>query len=166
MESIKTARLELRTLRPEDADAAMNFWGDAEVMKHCGGAFDRESIQKGIRNYRKMQSERGFSVFAVVFAGTNDVIGACGFNYTQDADEVELIYHFAQEYWGNGYATEAAKGCIAYARENLPACRILASVDALHESSVKILRKLGFQHTGEKWFDETQQYDLCFALNI
>ena len=166
MDAIRTARLELRTLRPEDVDAAMKFWGDAEIMKHCGGALDRALIENGIKKYTNMQNERGFSVFAVTLPGTNDVIGACGFNYTKDDNEVELIYHFAREYWGSGYATEAAKACIQYAKENLPICKIVASVDPSHESSIKILNKLGFQHAGMKWFDETQQYDVCFELNI
>ena len=166
MNSIRTARLELRTLRPQDIDAALSFWGDTEVMKYCGGAIDRIAITNGIRNYMNTQNERGFSVFAVVLPETKDTVGACGFNYTKDPNEVELIYHFARKYWGNGYAIEAAKACIEYAKEYLPICRIVASVDPLHEVSIRILNKLGFQHVGKKWFEETQQYDLWFELNI
>ncbi|MCT4594778.1 MAG: GNAT family N-acetyltransferase [Anaeromicrobium sp.] len=34
MEEIKTERLELRTLKIEDLDQVMNFWGNNEVMKY------------------------------------------------------------------------------------------------------------------------------------
>lgn len=167
MEVIKTERLELRTLRIEDLDAAMNFWGNDEVMKYCGGSSgDRNRIANGIRNYMNSQNERGFSVFAVVLQEINEVIGACGFNYTKENNVIELIYHFAKEYWGKGYATEASRACIEYAKENLNVNKIIASIDPKHEASRIVLEKLGFEYTGMKWFEETKQEDLCYELII
>lgn len=164
---IITERLELRTLKIEDLDATMNFWGNNEVMKYCGGSSnDRNRIANAIRNYIKSQEERGFSAFAVVLQETDEVIGACGYNYTNDKNVIELIYHFTKEYWGKGYATEASKACIRYAQENLNVDKIMASVDPRHDASRRILEKLGFEYTGSEWFKETEQYDLCFELSI
>lgn len=166
MEAITTERLTLRILEVEDIDAAMNFWGNNEVMKYCGGSSgDRSKVLNAIRNYRKSQDEKGFSAFAVVLKENNEVIGACGYNYTENNNVLELIYHFAKEYWGNGYATEASRACIKYAKDNLNINKIIASVDPSHDTSRKVLEKLGFKYKGMKWFEETKQNDLYYELS-
>ncbi len=167
MDILKTERLRLRTLKAEDIDAVMSFWGNDEVMKYCGGSSgDRSRIANAIRNYISMQEERGFSVLAVTLQGANEVIGACGYNYTKDKNEIELIYHFNKEYWGMGYATEAARAWVEYASEGLNVNKIIASVDPRHGASRRVLEKLGFKYTGTKWFEETKQEDLCYELII
>jgi len=165
--SFETNRLLIRILEIEDLDSVMRFWGNAEVMKYCGGSScDRERIANAIRNYRNSQEQRGFSAFAVVLKETSEVIGACGYNYTKDKDVIELIYHFAKKYWDKGYATETGEACINYAKEHLKIHKIIASVDPKHAASRKILEKLKFVYKDMKWFKETEQYDMCFELTI
>jgi len=136
----ETERLILRTLKVEDLDSVMNFWGNTEVMKYCGGSScDRNRFENAIKNYIKSQKERGFSAFAVVLKASGEVIGACGYNYTKKEDEIELIYHFSKKYWGKGYATEAGKACVEYARKHLTISKITASVDPEHWTSRKVL---------------------------
>ncbi|WP_432664926.1 GNAT family N-acetyltransferase [Wukongibacter baidiensis] len=163
----ETERLILRTLEPDDLDSVMNFWGDNEVMKYCGGSLeDKEIIAKAINNYMNSQRERGFSAYAVILKKTDEVIGACGYNYTKNDSEIELIYHFAKKHWGKGYATEAGRACIEYARKNLHIDKIIASVDPNHNSSRRILEKLGFKYIGMKWFEDTKQDEPYFELDM
>ncbi|WP_432409551.1 GNAT family N-acetyltransferase [Wukongibacter sp. M2B1] len=163
----ETERLILRVLEPKDLDSVMNFWGNDEVMKYCGGSSgNRELIGRAINNYMNSQRKRGFSAYAVILKETNEIIGACGYNYTQDGNEVELIYHFSKQYWGKGYATEAGKACIEYARENLHIDKIIASVDPKHYSSRKVLEKLGFEYIDMRWFEDTKQNEPYFELHI
>jgi RimJ/RimL family protein N-acetyltransferase len=35
------------------------------------------------------------------------------------AEELEVGYHFNKAFWGRGLATEAARGCMEYARAQL-----------------------------------------------
>lgn len=163
----ETDRLILRALQAKDIDSVMNFWGNDEVMKYCGGSScDKTQIRNGINNYINSQKERGFSAFAVVLKEINEVIGACGYNYTKNENEIELIYHFAKKYWGKGYATEAGKTCVKYAKEHLEINKIKASVHPDHISSRKVLEKLGFKYMGLKWFEDTNQEELCFELMV
>lgn len=165
MEIANTERLKLRTLEVKDKEAVMKFWGNDEVMKYCGGfSGDRRQIITVINNYRKLQDERSFSAFAVVLQENNEVIGACGYNYTENNIVIELIFHFAKAYWGKGYATEASEACIRYARENLNIEKIIASVDPRNGASRKALEKLGFQYKGMKWFEDTEQEELYYEL--
>lgn len=167
MEIIQTKRLILRSLCFDDCEAAMNFWGNSNVMKYCGGACkDINQINNVIRNYTKSLNERGFSAYAVSLKDSGDVIGACGFNYTSKFDEIELIYHFSEKYWGKGYASEASKACIEYARKNLNVSKIIASTDPENEVSGRILKKLGFKYMGLKWFEDTHKKERYYELNI
>lgn len=163
----ETERLELRTMVLQDASYALSFWGDEEVMKYCGGfAANEEQIKRSIEAYRNLEKQKGFCAYSVVLKENKEVIGICGFNPTEKDNEIELLYHFAKKYWGKGYATEAARGCINYAKENFNINKIIASVDPEHNDSKKILEKLGFEFICMKWFKETQQEEPYYELVI
>lgn len=166
MVTFETDRLLLRTLKTEDLDSVLDFWGNEEVMKYCGGAGSREREQKAIAFYINIQNEKGFSPFLVSLKENSEVIGACGFNPTENDYEIELIYHFAQKYWGKGYATEAANACINYVRENLKIQKIIASIDPNNNVSKKILGKLGFEFMGMKWFEDTKEEEPYFEMKV
>jgi RimJ/RimL family protein N-acetyltransferase len=53
----------------------------------------------------------------------------CGFNPPARGYDTELMYHLLKSAWGKGYATEAAKGCIDFAKRELTSNKIGASVD-------------------------------------
>lgn len=161
---VETDRLILRTLELTDIDAVMGFWGDPEVMKYCGGTGTREQELRSIRYYMQMQDERGFSPYLIVQKETEDRIGVCGFNPPGEGYDAELIYHLAKSHWGKGYATEAAEGCLEYARETLSFKRIIASADPRNAASQKILLNIGFQPIGTRWFEDTGQEEPCFEL--
>ncbi|CUB57026.1 Acetyltransferase (GNAT) family protein [Bacillus subtilis] len=57
------------------------------------------------------------------------------------------MYVLDPEYWGNGYASEAAKASIQYAKEMMNVKRIIARVKVANENSKKLLRNLGFTYT-------------------
>jgi ribosomal-protein-alanine N-acetyltransferase len=162
----ESKRLRLRTFKKEDLDACMRFWGNEEVMKYCLGAVSKERIVQSIEGYNNLQEMKGFSVYAVEVKEDNELIGCCGFNPSESDNEIELIYHFAQEHWGKGYATEAATLCIEYAQNNISVDKIVASVHPKHDASRKILEKLGFEFKGMKWFEDTKQEEPCFEMNI
>ncbi len=154
--TIETERLLLRTFKVEYIDEVMKFWGNDEVMKYCYGGINREYIEKAIIFYEACQDKKGFSTYIVTIKETGEIIGACGYNPTENDSEIELIYHYKKEAWGNGYATEAAKAYIKYAKENCKSIkRIIASVDPRHEASMKILEKVGFKYTHSQYCHKT-----------
>jgi RimJ/RimL family protein N-acetyltransferase len=59
-------------------------------------------------------------------------------------------YYVLPDYWGNGYASEAAQLLVAYAFDELNAHRVEASVQADNPASKRVLEKLGFQQEGTK----------------
>lgn len=163
---VETKRLRLRVIEDEDLDCLMSVWGDPAVMRYCGGPGDREREKKAIAFYRTHQFEKGYSPYAVVLKDTNRLIGVCGFNPGGEAYDAELIYHFAQPYWGLGYAYEAAEAVVQYAKMHLKLKVLGAAVSTDNKGSEKILVKLGFKNIGLKWFDDTQCYEQDYRLQL
>lgn len=157
-------RLEFRILNKEDVHLLQTFWGDEEVMAHCGGVHNPtpERFLKTILFYDELYKKSNYTVFAVIEKESNNLIGAAGFNPTDDPDEIELIYHFAKKAWGKGYGSEAALACLNMAKNLKHISKISASVDMANGSSKRILEKIGFTYQGLKWFEDTQQEEHCF----
>lgn len=162
----ETERLGLCLLEPSDLEDIMTFWGDEEVMGYCGGPGTRERELRAVGYYAELQQRRGLSVYGVFEKNDKHMIGACGFNPGETEEEAELIYHFAKVYWGKGYATEAAKACISYAREVQSIERIAASTDPRNVVSRKVLEKLGFQYEGMKWHEDLQQDEPTYVMRL
>ncbi|MER2172695.1 MAG: GNAT family N-acetyltransferase [Psychrobacillus psychrodurans] len=153
----ETERLYLCVFDQSHIEAAKQFWGDEEVMSLCDGPSAHELLPKVIEGYRKLQEDRGLSVYAVIEKESDEVIGAVGFNPTDSMEVVELIYHFNKIKWGKGFATEAAVACLKLAKNKVNTKIITASADPLNQSSLKILEKIGFTYRGMKWFEDTEQ---------
>jgi [ribosomal protein S5]-alanine N-acetyltransferase len=163
---LETERLILRTLEMEDIDSLMYVWGDVEVMKYCGGAGSRERELRALRYYINMLAEKGFSPYVVILKESKELIGVCGFNPPNNGYDTELMYHFAKKYWGNGYATEAGRACIEYAKKHPRINRIGASIDPANGASKNVLQKLGFDYIGMKWCDATNQDEPYFEIMV
>ena len=72
----------------------------------------------------------GYGLFAVVLKSNGQVIGNCGLMRQEIEGEslIEVGYHFRRDHWGRGYATEAARGCMAYAFGHLKADKVVSLI--------------------------------------
>jgi len=161
-----TQRLILRTLDEDDLDFLMSIWGDPEVMRHSGGPGSREQEVKSLKFYIRLQKEKGYSPYAVIDKVSNHFLGVCGFNPPSDLGAIELMYHFAKEHWGKGYATEAAKACLNYAQQNEITHQLAAFIDPANQGSEKVLRKLGFQYMGTAFHPGSRKVEPYFMLHL
>jgi len=60
--------------------------------------------------------------------------------------EVEVGYTLGRDFWGKGYATEAAGAVRDYALNGLGADRVIALIIHGNAASEKVARKLGLEH--------------------
>ena len=70
-------------------------------------------------------------------------------NHWWGEGSAELGYWVAEEYQGNGYATQACKMLIKHAFEDLNIQRIFASYKKENLASKRVLEKLGFEYITE-----------------
>jgi RimJ/RimL family protein N-acetyltransferase len=60
-------------------------------------------------------------------------------------DELEVGYHFKTNHWGNGYATEAARGCMEYAFNQLGRRRIISMIRPENIPSRRVAERNGLR---------------------
>ena len=89
--------------------------------------------------------------------------GKPGVNAAKSEDAVEVGYTIFEPYRGRGYATEAVRAVLRWARQRHGITHFVASVSPENEPSLAIVRKLGFVQTGEQW-DEEDGLELVFEL--
>ena len=76
-------------------------------------------------------------------------IGELCFKGLDSGGVAEIGYGVAEEYQGQGYATEAVKAASAWAFQNPAVTALEAETDAANTASKRVLEKCGFIATGE-----------------
>ena len=89
------------------------------------------------------------NIFGIVLKENNKLIGTVGLiEDEKDPGQLMLGYSIAEEYWGNGYATEAAIVVTRYGLDTLKLKEINAYCYPGNTKSWKVLEKCGFQYQG------------------
>jgi [ribosomal protein S5]-alanine N-acetyltransferase len=93
----------------------------------------------------------------------NQFAGCAGLRpYGQDV--LELGFHLRPEYWGRGFAEEAARAVIAFAFETLGVERLFAGHHPDNGASERVLRKLGFCFTHQEIYPPTGLLNPAYLL--
>ena len=149
LEGFETERLIGREWRESDVEAAFAMYGDPEVMRGLAREPEpnleaqRENLLAVIARYRERPKGTGF--WALERKDDGRIVGASVVKeLPNDEDKIEVGWHVAREFWGNGYATEGAQEAISIAFCHLPIERIHALVMPWNERSLRITEKLGF----------------------
>ena len=130
-----------------DSDSMLAVYGDPEVMRFIpGGALsDIAAVRSVLDVYTRAQQDQGFSSWALVEREGGRLIGDVGFGIFEPTGDIELGYTLAREFWGRGYALEAASACLATASIHLSASRIVAVVDEANAPSLRVAERLGMR---------------------
>lgn len=148
---LKTERLLLRQIQPEDAEALFATFSDEEVMEFYGHLPHRslDDSRELIRQQQAWYARREGIRWGITRRGYDTVIGSCGFYlFDESFHRAETGYELSRAFWSQGIMTEAMSAIITYAFTELNLHRIEAVVDDVNERSKGLLRKLGFTHEG------------------
>jgi ribosomal-protein-alanine N-acetyltransferase len=157
---LETDRLVLRPPLPEDAEALAPMYGDPQVMRYVGDGrtlTQRETERSVLRMIKGWEAD-GFGLFTTVRKDDEAVIGRVGlivwnsetWETTRAAaegpKELEVGYTLGRDFWGQGYATEAASAARDYALGQLGVQRLIALIIHGNEASENVARKLGLRY--------------------
>ncbi len=153
---IATARLTLRAVTPEDVPRIAELgaeWDVASMTARMPYPYTEDSARQWIDSI--CPRER---VFAVVHDG--HVIGVAGYTLSSEEKTAEIGYWLGKPYWGQGFATEAARALISrcFRKEAVEAVTCGHFVD--NPGSARVIEKLGFSETGtEPYWCEARRMD-------
>jgi len=167
MLALKTKRLILRHFQHQDIDAIMFVFGDAEVMNHGDGVQSKEQVEQWMENTIYSYKVFGFGPYAVVLASTQTLIGYCGLFHFPDIDgqpEVEIGYRLAKQYWGQGFATEAALAVREYAFKTLEIGRVVALIEPSNTASIRVATKLGMSYEKDVMLNGYSHPDRLYVI--
>ncbi|WP_224483588.1 GNAT family N-acetyltransferase [Robertkochia aurantiaca] len=140
----ETSRLLLREFTTEDAHHFYDMNSDPLVLRYTGDPpfKSKEEAFEFVKNYD--QYERfNYGRWAVIRKEDDAFLGWCGLKYHPDKRLTEVGFRFYRKYWGEGYATEAARSSINYGFAELGLPEIHAHVHKDNQASVRVLEKLG-----------------------
>ncbi|QBD79854.1 N-acetyltransferase [Ktedonosporobacter rubrisoli] len=148
---LTTERLQLRQIRPSDAEELYAILSDEEAMKYYGHLPHRtladtyELIDKIQERYAQRTAIR----WGIAFKGQDRLIGTCGFHHPDTGFHcAETGYELDRAFWRQGIMREAMRAILRYGFEELGLHRIEAIIDIKNVASKQLLLKLGFTYEG------------------
>ncbi|MBQ6796665.1 MAG: GNAT family N-acetyltransferase [Clostridia bacterium] len=154
---IKTERLTLRLLKPDDLLSVHEYAGNPENTRYMMFLPNqtveetKEFIERALAEAAK--DNPSFYEFAVELEGR--VIGGAGLYLEGDCAELGWIIN--NRYQRKGYATEAAFALCDFAFKRLGLSRIIAHCDTRNRPSARVMEKLGMTlvSEGERIYERT-----------
>ena len=144
---LETARLTLRRIANDDAPFIVTLLNDPDFLRYIGDRNVRtiEDAHRYLATGPGAMYERfGHGLWLVTLTSTNEPLGICGLLKRDTLEDVDLGYAFLPQFRSQGYAEEAARGCMAYAGGVLGLRRVVAIVQPDNARSIRLLEKLGF----------------------
>ena len=153
---IRTERLLIRPLNPDDTDSICSFAMDREYinMMVFFPKLSREEVSEFILS-AVSESEKAcpdYYEFAVMLG--EKMIGIVSMYFEGHYDRGELGWLISREYRGRGFALEAARGLMELFAKEKGLRRFIAQCDSQNEASKRVIKKLGMTfvevHGGRK----------------
>lgn len=152
MTELETERLVLREFTKSDWKAVHEYAGDPQVVRFLEwGPNNTDETVAFLEGTIACQKERPRRIyeFAITLKSTGKLIGACGIRvHIEDNEQADIGYCYNRQYWGQGYASEAARAVIAFGFSKLKLHRIIATCDLNNLASAAVLKKSGMRQEG------------------
>jgi ribosomal-protein-alanine N-acetyltransferase len=150
--ALRTPRLLLREWRDADAAPFAAMSADPEVLRYLSVP-DAEWIAR----MRAHFAVHGFGNFVVELPGEAPFIGVIGLNHVRwtlpFTPAVEAGWRLARQYWGKGYALEAARAAIEDGFGRLGFKEIVAYTVPENRASRQVMERLGMTRDLAEDFD-------------
>jgi RimJ/RimL family protein N-acetyltransferase len=148
--SLETERLTLRPFREADVDAFFELSQDPDVMRYVG---DRrvptlQETWRAVAGWLGHWALRGYGHWAIEERNAGRLIGRAGIINPVDWPGPEVGYLLGREWWGKGYATEAAQAAMDWGFEERGFDDLLSLIDSANTASIAVALRLGESQRG------------------
>lgn len=172
MQILATERLLLRPWKTGDADFVYDMYSRWEVQRYLGRVPrvmpDLAEALAMIERWRNLD-DPGHGIWAIERRGTDGAgdgqlvgtlllksIPASGEPPLQPSGDTEIGWHLHPDFWGHGYATEAASAVLQLALAS-GLEKVVAVTNPANTASQSVCRRIGLEHAGqtEKYYNTT-----------
>ena len=143
-EKIETQRLVLRTFKEDDWIDLHQLYSDPKCTQYT----IQRTLTEG-ESWRTMAGMighwqlRGYGPYAVEEKSTGKVLGPVGLWYPNDWPEPEIKWAISRAFWGQGYASEAARAVKQMAANYVQEISLISLIYSENERSIKLATALG-----------------------
>lgn len=149
----ETERLRLRQWRPADREPFARLNADERVMEFFPALLDRAASDAMADRLEMQIAERGWGFWAVDILGGQDFIGFVGLHIPVPdipcSPCVDVGWRLAFQHWGQGYASEAARGALYVGFEWLDLPEIVSFTALQNRRSRAVMERLHMRETTE-----------------
>jgi len=138
----------LRSFSPSDADAVQQLAGNYNVAKmtlNVPHPYLPGMAEEWMSTHSRNWESRSAVTYAITSLKTAELIGAIGLVSIKNS-QASLGYWIGEEYWGNGYCTEAGNSLVKFAFETLELSTIYAEHLSHNSASGKVMQNIGMKH--------------------
>ncbi|MES2560790.1 MAG: GNAT family N-acetyltransferase [Bacteroidota bacterium] len=161
---MQTERLYFREFTLDDAVLLYEMHQDPAITRYTADPIPWDSVERvvGILKDTIMpQYKNKMGRWAVHLKEGDTFIGWCGLKKV--GDEIDLGYRFKKQFWGKGYATEAAKGVLEYGVK-MELQNIVGRASIANVASVNVLKKIGLVY--QKNYQEGIVESVTFVCDV
>lgn len=149
-DALRTERLLLRRWRESDRAPYAALNADPVVMEHFPATLTRAESDAMVDSIETRFDDRGYGLWAVEVVGGPAFIGFVGLSRpgfdAHFTPAVEVGWRLAQEGWGHGYATEAARAAIEDGFTRVGLREIVSFTTPRNTRSRAVMERLGMTH--------------------
>nr|WP_225990613.1 GNAT family N-acetyltransferase [Bacillus luti] len=145
-----TDRLQFRKYTMDDLQFYASLWGNEKVMRYIGNGALKTYMQckKSLEEWVIPSYKSGLGLFVLIEKETGIRIGHAGLvkQNIDGKEEIEIGYWLLPQYWGKGYAKEAAAAFRDYGFQALRINRLISLINPNHPASIFVARKTGLSY--------------------
>lgn len=154
----ETDRLLIREMTVQDLDDINALYEQAPyAMTEDMVTLEREEEEKRLQSYiTYMYGFYQFGMWVVIEKASQKLIGRAGFGIADYLDfaEIDIGYLIGESHRRLGYAEEACRAILSYAKGELAFPQVSAYIDERNTPSLNLIEKLGFRREKEfAWQD-------------
>jgi RimJ/RimL family protein N-acetyltransferase len=144
-----TERLRLRQWCDADREPFAALNADSKVMEFFPAVLERAESDATAQRCQELIAERGWGFWAVETKSTREFIGFVGLHTPEPelpfSPCVEIGWRLAAKHWGQGFATEAARGALRVGFEQLGLPEIVSFTTVGNSRSRAVMERLGMR---------------------
>lgn len=146
---LETPRLVLREWCDGDFEGFARMNADPIIMEYLPRALDEDASKRLMGRFKAHFKKHGYGLYALERKDDQRFMGFVGINHVDfEADftpAVEIAWRLDYEFWGQGYATEAAQKVLEFAFCELELSEIVSFTVHDNTRAIHVMEKIGLK---------------------